>query len=249
MNDFKKLSFEQILKVEHDLKQRFDKITSKKLILSLDRGKPCSEQLDLSMPMLKYDETSNFISENALDCRNYGGIDGVPEAKKLFSDYLEVNTDEICIGGNSSLSMMYDTIASAIICGFVDSDLQWGKLPSIKFLCPSPGYDRHFFICDYLGIDMIPINMTNSGPDMNEVIRQASKDEFIKGIWCVPKYSNPTGITYSDEVVEQLATMPTKAKDFKIFWDNAYAVHHLTEKPKKLKNILVLLGFSVILIY
>ena len=188
--------------------------------------------------MLDCVKDTEYSSADGLDCRNYGGLDGLPEAKALFSQYLEIEPDEIIVGGNSSLSMMHDTIASALIRGVVDSETPWGKLPNIKFLCPSPGYDRHFSLCEYLQIEMLPVALKEDGPDMDVVEGLVAVDETIKGIWCVPKYSNPTGIIYSDTVVDRLARMKTKAKDFRMFWDNAYAVHHLTDTPPRLKNIL-----------
>jgi DNA-binding transcriptional MocR family regulator len=165
-------------------------------------------------------------------------LDGIPAAKKLFAEYLEVQPEEIIIGGNSSLTMMHDTFMRAMVKGVSEDSPPWGKLSKVKFLCPSPGYDRHFFICDYLGIEMITVAMEEDGPDMTVVEKLVAEDESIKGIWCVPKYSNPTGAVYSDDVVERLASMNTKARDFRIFWDNAYSVHHFDDKPVQLKNIL-----------
>jgi DNA-binding transcriptional MocR family regulator len=162
----------------------------------------------------------------------------MPAAKKMFADYLGVQPEELIIGGNSSLNLMHDTFMRAMVKGVGEDGQPWGRQSKIKFLCPSPGYDRHFFICDYLGIEMITVAMDDYGPDMAVVEKLAAEDETVKGIWCVPKYSNPTGAVYSDEVVERLASMETKAGDFRIFWDNAYAVHHLTDRPARLLNIL-----------
>ena len=156
----------------------------------------------------------------------------------MFAQYLGVEPDEIIVGGNASLNMMYDTIIRAMVFGVADSDAPWGKLPSVKFICPAPGYDRHFSICECLGIKMISVSMQADGPDMDTVEAIVAEDESVKGMWCVPKYSNPTGVTFSDEVVERLANMETRAKDFRVFWDNAYAVHHLTDTPDKLSNML-----------
>jgi DNA-binding transcriptional MocR family regulator len=204
----------------------------------MTRGKPCAEQLDLSMPMLQDNIGHDYRSENGVDCRNYGGLDGIPEAKRLFSDFMGVAPDELIIGGNSSLNLMHDALMRALVHGVTEDEVPWGRLKSVKFLCPSPGYDRHFFLCEHLGMEMIPVPMKTEGPDMQKVEELAVSDESVKGIWCVPKYSNPTGVVYSDEVVERLAAMPAKASDFRIFWDNAYAVHDLTDRTPKLKNIL-----------
>ena len=209
------------------------------LSLDMSRGKPCVEQLDLSNELIGIlDEKERPKASDGTDCRNYGGIDGISEAKELFSKFLEVSTKEIIIGGVSSLNMMFDTISRAMTHGVFGSQMPWGKLPTVKFICPCPGYDRHFAITEFFGIEMIVVDMKEDGPDMDSIESLVSNDEAIKGIWCVPKYSNPDGITYSDEVVSRFANLKPKAKDFRIFWDNAYTVHHLTEKPDKLKNIL-----------
>lgn len=237
--DFRKLSREELQSQLEKLKSRYSDYKSQNLKLDMSRGKPCTEQLDISMEMLDCIGSKDILkAADGTDCRNYGGIDGIPEAKQLFAEMLEVSQKEIIIGGNSSLTMMYDTIARAMQFGVVDSETPWGKLPAVKFLCPSPGYDRHFAICQLFGIEMIIIDMKQDGPDMDAVEKLVAEDEAIKGIWCVPKYSNPDGISYSDAVVDRFAKMTTKAKDFRIFWDNAYAVHHLTDHPDQLKNIL-----------
>jgi aspartate/methionine/tyrosine aminotransferase len=238
MKDFKKLSEQERLKIKEELLQRYREFQSRRLALDMTRGKPCSEQLDLSLGMLDGDIGKAYITKNGLDCRNYGGLDGIPSAKALFGTYMEVGPDELILGGNSSLNLMHDTILRAMLKGMINGATPWSQLSKVKFLCPSPGYDRHFFICEYLGIEMIPVNMLEDGPDMDQIEELVAKDELIKGIWCVPQYSNPTGVVYSDNVVERLAKMKTCAKDFRIFWDNAYAVHHLVDKPKPLKNIL-----------
>lgn len=236
--DLGSLSADELEKLRWKLARRYQDFQSRNLKLDMTRGKPCPEQLDLSLEMLECVKAEHYSTLVGEDYRNYGGLDGIVEAKKLFSRYLDVRPDEIIIGGNSSLNMMHDTIMSAMVQGVVDSEVPWGKLPNIKFLCPSPGYDRHFSICEYLQIEMISVEMKEDGPDMDTVEKIVAGDETIKGMWCVPKYSNPTGITYSDEVVDRLANMKTKAKDFRIFWDNSYAVHHLTDAPVQLKNIL-----------
>jgi len=237
MADLLAMDLRTLQEYKSNLVKRYEEFKSRKLNYDMSRGKPCPEQLDLAMDMLNCYEGCYKASDGS-DCRNYGNLDGLPEAKELFAQMLEVSPKEIIIGGNSSLNMMYDTIARAMMLGVVGSDVPWGKLPKVKFLCPSPGYDRHFAICELLGIEMLVIDMKSDGPDMDMVEKLAGEDEAVKGIWCVPKYSNPEGITYSDEVVDRLAGMKTKAGDFRIFWDNAYTVHHLTDKPDQLKNIL-----------
>jgi len=217
------------------LLKRYENFKNLKLKYDMSRGKPCPEQLDLSMGMM---DISDYKSCDGIDCRNYGGLDGLVEAKQLFSEILEANPDEIIIGGNSALNMIYDTIARAMSFGVLGSEIPWGKLPKVKFLCPSPGYDRHFAICEHFGIEMIVVDMKSDGPDMDVVEKLVGEDESIKGIMCVPKYSNPDGITYSDDTVDRLARMKTKAKDFRIFWDNAYVIHHLFGNGDNLKNIM-----------
>jgi aspartate/methionine/tyrosine aminotransferase len=238
MTDFKKLSEQERRKIKEELLQHYAEFQSRRNTLDMTRGKPCSEQLELSLGMLEGDIAGAYLTPGGLDCRNYGGLDGIPEAKKLFADYMGVEPDELILGGNSSLNMMHDTILRAMVKGVTDGAPPWGQLSKVKFLCPSPGYDRHFFICEYLGIEMIPIDMQENGPAMDQIETLVAADEAIKGIWCVPQYSNPTGSVYSDEVVERLASMKTRAADFRIFWDNAYAVHHLVDKPVQLKNLL-----------
>ena len=238
MPDFKTLSSPQLQQLKDNLLDEYHKFKSRSVTLDITRGKPCSDQLDLALEMLDCVNSKDYLSEDGTDSRNYGGLDGIPEAKKLFARYLEVAPEEIIIGGNLSLNLMHDTFMRAMVKGVSEDSPPWGKLPKIKFLCPSPGYDRHFFICDYLGIEMIPVEMNADGPDMDVIEDMAAGDESIKGIWCVPKYSNPTGAVYADEVVDRLASMHVKAADFRIFWDNAYAVHHLNDNPPRLKNIL-----------
>ena len=238
MPEFNHLNTQQLEQIKDDLLDRYHEFKSRGTTLDITRGKPCPEQLDLASDMLDIINSGNYLTEDAADCRNYGGLDGIPEVKKLFAQYLEVAPEEIIIGGNSSLNMMHDTFMRAMVKGVTEDSLPWVKLPEVKFLCPSPGYDRHFFICDYLNIDMITVAMNDTGPDMDQVEELVADDDGIKGIWCVPRYSNPTGVVYSDEVVDRLAAMKTKANDFRIFWDNAYAVHHLDDKPARLKNIL-----------
>lgn len=228
------------LKKELDiLDEKYEVFKIQKLKLVMSRGIPCQQQLDLSMGMFEGEGVNvAFKANEGTDCRNYGGLDGLPEAKELFSKIIEVTPAETIIGGNSSLNMMYDTIARAMTFGVPGGSSPWGKLPKVKFLCPSPGYDRHFSITELFGIEMITIDMLMDGPDMDAVEKYASEDESIKGIWCTPKYSNPEGKTYSDEVVRRFANMKTKTTDFRIFWDHAYVVHHLSDKPDKILNII-----------
>jgi aspartate/methionine/tyrosine aminotransferase len=238
MADFRELNEQERRKIKEELLQRYREFQDRRITLDMTRGKPCTEQLDLALGMLEGETGKAYLSRDGLDCRNYGGLDGIPAAKTLFSDYMQVEPEELILGGNSSLNMMHDTILRAMVKGMMDGAPPWGKLPKVKFLCPSPGYDRHFFVCEYLGIEMIPVDMQADGPVMSQIEERVADDESIKGIWCVPKYSNPTGAVYSDEVVDRLAAMHTKAVDFRIFWDNAYAVHHLVGTPPPLKNIL-----------
>jgi DNA-binding transcriptional MocR family regulator len=228
----------QISRRRQELLTRYREFQERKIALDMTRGKPCPEQLALSEGLLDALTRRDFKASDGSDCRNYGGIDGLPEAKVLFAEYMGVTPDEILIGGNSSLSMMHDAMAWAWLFGTTSESAPWARQPSVKFLCPSPGYDRHFSICEHFGIKMLPVQLRGDGPDMDAVEALASADAGVKGIWCVPKYSNPTGEVYSDEVVERLARMPAQAPDFRIFWDNAYAYHHLGEGPARVADIL-----------
>lgn len=217
------------LEAQHkELAAAYDRLKAKGLKLNMARGKPGLDQLALSMPMLDtLTAQSDCFTENGIDCRNYGELPGIPEARKLFGDYLGIQPEEVIVVGSASLTFMYDCIARAMLMGVLGSEKPWGKYEKIKFLCPVPGYDRHFTICESLGIEMINIPLTEWGPDMDLVDRLVAEDETIKGIWCVPKYTNPLGGSYSDEAVRRLANLKPKAKDFRIFWDNAYNMHYV----------------------
>lgn len=227
MKAYKDLNRDELLVLKNELEKEYAVFKSKGLSLDMSRGKPSLEQLDLSMDMMDVlHKGVELIGEQGIDCRNYGVLDGIKEAKELLGAISEVNIDKIIIYGNSSLSVMYDTVSRSMTHG-VMGNTPWCKLDKVKFLCPVPGYDRHFAITEHFGIDMIPVPMTPTGPDMDIVEKLVSEDEAIKGIWCVPKYSNPQGISYSDETVRRFAALKPAAKDFRLYWDNAYSVHHL----------------------
>ena len=229
-NDMKKYSemTKDELKSELEtLKKEYQKYQEMDLKLDMSRGKPCREQLDLSMGMMDtLNSQADLTCEDGTDCRNYGVLTGIHEAKVLIGDMMENNPENIIIYGNSSLNVMYDTVSRAMTHGIL-GNTPWCKLDKVKFLCPVPGYDRHFAITEYFGIEMIPVPMSPEGPDMDMVEKLVAEDEAIKGIWCVPKYSNPQGYSYSDETVRRFARLKPAAKDFRIFWDNAYGIHHL----------------------
>ena len=227
MKPYAEMTREELASLKEQLIIQYKEYQGKGLSLNMARGKPCIEQLDLSMGMMdSLSSDADMTCEDGTDCRNYGVLDGIREAKELIGDMVENPIDNIIIYGNSSLNVMYDTISRSMTHG-VMGNTPWCKLDKVKFLCPVPGYDRHFAITEYFGIEMINVPMTPTGPDMDMVEELVSSDEAIKGIWCVPKYSNPQGISYSDETVRRFARLKPAAKDFRIYWDNAYGVHHL----------------------
>lgn len=227
MTPYRSLSKEELNAILDALKAEYKEYKTMDLTLNMARGKPSVDQLDLSMGMMDILSSDDDLTcEDGTDCRNYGVLDGIAEAKKLLGDMMEVPDDNIIIYGNSSLNVMYDTVSRSMTHGVLGST-PWCKLDKVKFLCPVPGYDRHFAITKYFGIEMIPVPMSETGPDMDMVERLVSSDDSIKGIWCVPKYSNPQGYSYSDETVRRFAHLKPAAKDFRIYWDNAYTIHHL----------------------
>ena len=228
----------QLRQLESQLAAEYQTILSKKLNLDLTRGKPSSDQLDLS-DALDGILTGNYIAADGTDTRNYGGLDGLPEAKQLGANIMGVEAANVLVGGSSSLTLMFQMALTAQMFGLKDAASAWGNEGEVKFLCPVPGYDRHFTICDQLGIKMVTVPMTSTGPDMDAVEAAIKADSAIKGIWCVPKYSNPTGVVYSDETVERIAKLGNIASaNFRVFWDNAYSVHDLIDNPPELSSIL-----------
>lgn len=238
MANYSSMDKKSMLEELDNVKKIYNEYKSQGLKLDMSRGKPCAQQLDLSMPMLDVlNSTSDLKDQKGLDVRNYGELEGISEAKKIFAKMMQVDVSNVIVGGNSSLNMMFDTISFLMMKG-IDGCEPWIKQEGIKFLCPAPGYDRHFAITQYFGIEMINIPMTENGPDMDMVEDYVNNDEKVKGIWCVPKYSNPQGITYSDETVTRFAKLKPAAKDFRIMWDNAYCIHDITDTPETLLSIM-----------
>ena len=226
------MSKEELLALKESLNKEYAEAKAKGLSLDMSRGKPAAKQLDISLGLLDtINSSSNLKSEDGTDCRNYGVLDGIPEAKKLMADMMGTTPDHVIVYGNASLNIMYDQISRAYTHGIL-GNTPWCKLDKVKFLCPVPGYDRHFAITERFGIEMINIPMSESGPDMGMVEEYVSKDASVKGIWCVPKYSNPQGYTYSEETVKRMAALKPAAEDFRIFWDNAYVIHDLYDDKK-----------------
>ena len=223
---------EELVAEKARLEQEFAEVKAKGLNLNISRGKPAAAQLDLTEGMLTVlSKNEDTFAEDGTDCRNYGVLTGIPEARKLIGDICEVPAENVIVYGNASLTIMFDTVARSFLKG-VAGCTPWNKLDKVKFLCPVPGYDRHFGVTEYFGVEMINVPMTPEGPDMDMVEKLVAEDDAIKGIWCVPKYSNPQGYTYSDETVKRFANLKPAAKDFRIFWDNAYVVHHLYKEDQ-----------------
>ncbi len=232
MKSYKELSREELMILKKELEKQYEDVRNQGLNLDMSRGKPSAKQLDIGMDFMDVINASSDVkTESGFDCRNYGLVDGIPEAKKLMAEIMETTSDHVIIFGNASLSIMYDIVSRSMTHGVL-GNIPWGKLDKVKFLCPVPGYDRHFAITEHFNIEMINVPMRKDGPDMDMVEKLVAVDPAIKGIWCVPKYSNPQGISYSDETVRRFAALQPAAKDFRIFWDNAYIVHHLYEEKQ-----------------
>ncbi len=228
---------EELIEKQQQLLKEEEAAKLKALSLDMSRGKPEAAQLDLALDMLTIvNADTNMKVDNGIDCRNYGILDGISPAKKLMADMVGVKPENVIVYGNSSLNIMYDTIARSYTHGVLGST-PWCKLDKVKFLCPAPGYDRHFAITEFFGVEMITIPMKADGPDMDMVEKYVNEDASVKGIWCIPMYSNPTGVTFSDEVVRRFAALKPAAEDFRIFWDNAYCIHHIYDEKDKLLNL------------
>ena len=233
---YKQMSKEEIISLKNQLLKTYDEFKGMGLSLDMSRGKPGADQLSLSADMLNIISSSEDCkAENGFDCRNYGVLDGIPECKKMFAELLSVEPENIIVGGSSSLNLMYDYLNQCMFLGVAGCE-PWNKQGKVKFICNVPGYDRHFAITEFFGIEMISVEMKNDGPDV-EKIAELVRDPMVKGMFCVPKYSNPNGVTYSDEKVKALAALKPAAKDFRVIWDNAYVIHELTDEPDELLNI------------
>lgn len=232
------MSAEALQQLLTELNKEYEAMKAKNLALDMSRGKPSAAQLSISNDMLDVlDSKSDCKTADGIDCRNYGNLEGIPQARKLMGDLMRVPAENVFVCGNASLNIMYDCISRAMMFGIMGCT-PWSKLPKVKFLCPAPGYDRHFKITELFGIEMINIPMTEDGPDMDMVEKLVAADSSVKGIWCVPKYSNPQGVVYSDETVRRFANLKPAAKDFRIFWDNAYLCHHIYDESIEILEIL-----------
>lgn len=241
MKAYQELSREELLSLKTQLEKEFEDARGKGLKLDMSRGKPSVAQLDMGMDIFDVlNSQSDMTSMEGVDVRNYGVLDGLTEAKHMMADIMGVKAEQVIVYGNASLNVMFDAVSSAMTHG-VMGHTPWCKLDKVKFLCPAPGYDRHFSITEHFGIEMITVPMTPQGPDMDMVEKLVAEDESIKGIWCVPKYSNPQGYTYSDETVRRFANLKPAAEDFRIFWDNAYSVHHLYDEEEHQDKVLEIL--------
>lgn len=233
---YSEMSRDELVSLKNELTKKYEDVKALGLSLDMSRGKPGADQLDLSVGMLDIiSHAEDCKDENGFDCRNYGVLDGIPDCKKLFADLLEVKPENVIIGGSSSLNLMYDYLNQCMFLGVMGNE-PWSKQGKVKFICNVPGYDRHFAITEFFGIEMISVEMTNDGPDVG-AIAELIKDPMVKGMFCVPKYSNPNGVTYTDDVVKALAALKPAAKDFRVIWDNAYIIHELTDTPDVLLNI------------
>ncbi len=239
MKTFQEMSRQELEELRNALEVQFEEVKGEGLKLDMSRGKPAPEQLDTAMPLMDVLNSESLLqTEGGVDCRNYGIMDGIPEMKRLMAEMLDTKPENVIVDGNASLSLMFDTVSHSMTHGVCGST-PWCKLDKVKFLCPAPGYDRHFKVTEYFGIEMITIPMTKDGPDMDLVEKYVREDALVKGIWCVPKYSNPQGYTYSDETVRRFAALEPAAEDFRIYWDNAYCIHDLyDDKRDELLEIL-----------
>jgi len=242
MKTYKELSRAELETLYAQVNEAYEEAKGKGMKLDMSRGKPAVSQLEMGMDIMDVlDSSSELKTEAGVDCRNYGVLDGIPEAKKMMADMMGVSPENVIVCGNASLTIMYDTISRSMTHGVL-GETPWCKLDKVKFLCPCPGYDRHFAITEHFGIEMIAIPMNADGPDMDLVEKYVNEDDSVKGIWCVPKYSNPLGVSYSDEVVKRFAALKPAANDFRIYWDNAYVIHHLYEEEEKQDEILEILS-------
>lgn len=237
MTNYLTMEKQQLTQELAALQEQYQAFQAQGLKLDMSRGKPCKEQLDLSMDMLKINQVEDYIGDTGIDSRNYGHLEGMPEARRLFAQIMGVSPEEVMVGGNSSLNLMFNIVSLGFRYGFPESEKPWRDCEKRKFICPVPGYDRHFRVTEYFGFELVAVDMSETGPDMDQV-EKLVQDPAVKGIWCVPTYSNPDGYCYSDQTVRRLAAMKTAASDFKIFWDDAYVVHFFGEKPDKVLNIL-----------